>query len=43
MPFFDQTPENAKTKGALEAVFTPTLKSVLGQETPKLRCKKLSV
>jgi len=30
VPFFDQTPENAKTKGALEAVCTPTLKSVLG-------------
>jgi len=30
VPFFDQTPENAKTKGALEVVFTPKLNSVLG-------------
>jgi len=26
--FFDQTPKNAKTKGPLETVCTPTLKSV---------------
>ena len=30
VPFFDQTSENAKTKGALETVWTSTLKSVLG-------------
>ena len=35
--------EIAKTKSALEAVCTPTLKSVLGQETPKLSYKKLCV
>ena len=34
----DQTPEYAKTKVVLEVVSTPTLKSVLGKETPKLSC-----
>jgi len=30
VPFFDQTPENAKTKGTLEVVCTSTLKLVEG-------------
>jgi len=39
----DWTPENMKTKGTLEAVCTPTLKSILGLGNTKIVKRKSSV
>jgi len=43
VPFFDQTSKHAKTKGTLEVVCTPMLKSVLARKHQKVSCEKLSV